>query len=226
MGCQDSRPLTTGAGVSIIPQMTARKRDNKVPPTHKPEGSRQGDPADGACQAEHTLADIRGKIKDFPRRPGVYLMKDAQGRVLYVGKAKNLRDRVGSYFQPSADLAQTRGPKIVEMAGKVVEVTYLECENEVDAILQEARLIKDVQPPYNSRQTDDKTFPYLEITTREDFPGVYVTRSPRARGTKLYGPFVSGADLRRVVQVLQRIFQFRTCHLEIKAAATPVVDGS
>ena len=162
------------------------------------------------------LHRIRAQVKDFPQSPGVYLMKAADGRVLYIGKAKNLRDRVGSYFQPAADLANTRGPWIAEMAGQVEDIAFIETPSEVDAILQEARLIKDIQPPYNSRQTDDKTFPYLEITTREDFAGVYITRAPRA-GTKLYGPFLSGADLRRVVQVLQRVFKFRTCHLEIRA---------
>lgn len=111
---------------------------------------------------------------------------------------------------------QSRGPKIVEMVEKVADIGYLECENEVDAILQESRLIKDIQPVYNTRQMDDKTFPYLEITRREDFPGLYITRSPRD-GSKLYGPFISSGDLRRVVQVLQRIFKFRTCNLEIKA---------
>jgi len=160
------------------------------------------------------LTRIRAQIKEFPTSPGVYLMKDADGVVLYVGKAKNLRDRTGSYFQPSADLHQSRGPWIAEMAEKVVEVAHLECDSEVDAILQESRLIKDIQPPYNSRQTDDKTFPYLEITLKEDFPGVYVTRQPR-KNSKLYGPFTSAGDLRRVVQVLQRVFRFRTCHLEI-----------
>ena len=164
------------------------------------------------------LSAIRLSIGRFPRSTGVYLMKDAQGRVLYVGKAKNLRDRVSSYFQPSADLLQSRGPKIVELIEHVAEVSYLESPGEVDAILHEARLIKDIQPPYNSRQTDDKTFPYLEITQREDFPGVYVTRTPRPSGSKLYGPFTRVGDLRRVVQVLQRVFRFRTCNLEIDSS--------
>ncbi len=160
------------------------------------------------------MTDIRETIRNFPQVPGVYLMKDAEGVVLYIGKAKNLRDRVGSYFQPSADLMQSRGPKIVELISKVVDVTWLECENDVDAILKEARLIKDIQPPYNTRQMDDKTFPYLEITRREDFPGVYVTRQPR-KGSKLFGPFTSVSELRRVLQILQRIFRFRTCNMEI-----------
>ena len=162
------------------------------------------------------MPSIRAQIKEFPQTPGVYLMKDAEGRVLYVGKAKSLRERVNSYFQPSADLLTTRGPKIVELVQKVAEVSFLDCDSEVDAILQEARLIKDIQPSYNSRQTDDKTFPYLEITPQEDFPGVYVTRQPHKK-SKLYGPFTNASELRRVVQVLQRVFKFRTCRLEIHA---------
>ena len=162
------------------------------------------------------ITRIRTQIKDLPQTPGVYLMKDADGVVLYIGKAKNLRDRVTSYFLPSADLLVSRGPKIVEMAQRVVDIGYLECENEVDAILQEARLIKDIQPAYNSRQMDDKTFPYLEITMPEDFPKVRITRNPQP-GSKLYGPFTSGYELRRVVQILQRIFKFCTCSLEIRA---------
>ena len=161
------------------------------------------------------ILHLRSQIKEFPQTPGIYLMKDADGRVLYIGKAKSLRERIISYFQPGADLLQSRGPRIAELVEKVVDVSYLACDSEVDAILHESRLIKDIQPPYNSRQTDDKTFPYLEITTQYDFPGVYVTRQPD-RKSKLYGPFTSVGDLRRVVQVLQRVFRFRTCRLDIE----------
>ncbi len=160
------------------------------------------------------FSKIRENIKKFPTGPGVYLMKDSTGTVLYIGKANNLRDRVSSYFQPSADLMGSRGPRIVDMAGKVTDIGFLECDSEVDAILKEARLIKDIQPYYNTRQTDDKTFPYLEITKSDDFPAVYITRNP-TEGSKLYGPFTSNHELRRVLQVIQRIFQFRTCHLEL-----------
>jgi len=153
------------------------------------------------------------KITDFPKQPGVYLMKDARGRVLYVGKAVDLRSRVGQYFQPSADL----GPKKEQMVAEVADVEFLPAESEVDALLTEARLIKDIHPRYNVRLTDDKTFPYLEITTREAFPGVYFTRTPSAKGTKLYGPFQSAAGLRTAVGELQKIFRFRTCRIEIAA---------
>jgi len=162
------------------------------------------------------IASLRAKIRRFPKAPGVYLMKDNRGRVLYVGKAKDLRSRVASYFQDSADLLNTRGPEIAHMAAQVVDIDFLECETEVDALLQENRLIKDIQPPFNERLRDDKTFPYLEITTREEFPGVYVTREPQIKGSKLYGPFTSAAGLRDAVNALQKVFKFRTCRLEIR----------
>ncbi len=162
-----------------------------------------------------SLQALLAKIRQLPKSPGVYLFKDAQGVVLYVGKAKDLRSRVSSYFQNSADLMRSRGPEIVKMIGLTVDVDFLDCETEVDALLKENRLIKDIQPPYNDRQRDDKSFPYLEITTSDDFPGVYVTRKPRIKGSKLYGPFVNTAGLREAVNSLQKVFQFRTCELEI-----------
>ena len=159
---------------------------------------------------------ILNKVKSFPTGPGLYFMKGPKDKVLYIGKAKNLRARVSSYFQKSSDLAATRGPKIVEMLGKVETVDFLETPNEVEAMLKEARLIKDIRPPYNTELTDDKTFPYLEITTGDDFPGVYMTRKPRAKGSRLFGPFASAKDLRAVLVELQKIFKFRTCSLDIR----------
>ncbi len=163
------------------------------------------------------ITRLREKIATFPKSPGVYLMKDRDGVVLYVGKARDLRARVSSYFQDAADLLATRGPRIEHMATMVEDIDFLECETEVDALLKESRLIKDIQPPYNERLKDDKSFPYLEITTGDDFPGVYVTRKPRAGGSKLYGPFLNPAGLRDAVNTLQRIFKFRTCELDIRA---------
>jgi excinuclease ABC subunit C len=160
---------------------------------------------------------IRKKTKDFPAGPGLYFMKDASDKVLYIGKAKNLRSRVASYFQQSSDLLSSRGPKIVEMVKKIASVDYIETAGEVEALLKEARLIKDIHPPYNSDLVDDKTFPYLEITTGDDFPGVYVTRKPRAKGSRLFGPFTSAKELRSILVDLQKIFKFRTCNLDISA---------
>ena len=160
--------------------------------------------------------NIRAKVSGFPTGPGLYFMKDEKDVVLYIGKANNLRSRAASYFQPSADLFASRGPKIVEMINKTVTVDYLETESQVDAVLQEARLIKDIRPTYNTSLVDSKTFPYLEITTRDEFPGVYITRNPKNARSKLFGPFTSVGDLRGVLVLLQKIFKFRTCKLDIR----------
>lgn len=152
------------------------------------------------------------KARSFPHAPGVYLMKDAAGRVIYVGKAKDLRSRAGSYFLAAA----AEDPRTSRLVQEIRDIDCLEAESEVDALLMEARLIKDLQPKYNKDLRDDKTFPYLEIYVREDFPRVGFTRQPRKRGTKLYGPFASASSLRGAIQVLQRIFRFRTCTLDIR----------
>jgi excinuclease ABC subunit C len=151
------------------------------------------------------------KVREFPQAPGVYLLKDAAGRVIYVGKAKNLRSRASSYFLRAAQ-EESRTARWVD---EIADADYIQCESEVDALLVESRLVKDIQPKHNRELKDDKTFPYLMITIREDFPRVEVTREPKQRGVKLYGPFTSVGALRGAVQVLQRIFKFRTCSLDI-----------
>src|SRR5262249_5509180 len=145
------------------------------------------------------------KVKQFPAAPGVYLMKDAQGRVLYVGKAKNLRNRAGHYFTKAA----ADDPRTADLVKLIADIDYVQAETEVDAVLMEARLVKDIQPRFNVELKDDKSFPYLQIRMREAFPRVEFTRMPRRHGVKLYGPFTSAKGLRMAVKVLQRIFQFR-----------------
>jgi excinuclease ABC subunit C len=151
------------------------------------------------------------KVKTFPAAPGVYIMKDALGRVLYVGKAKNLRNRASHYFSKAA-VADTRTADLVKL---IADVDFIPADSEVDALLLEARLVKDIQPRFNIDLKDDKSFPYLQIRTREDFPRVEFTRTPRRKGVKLFGPFTSAKSLRMAIQVLQRIFKFRTCGLDI-----------
>ncbi|MCZ6611324.1 MAG: excinuclease ABC subunit UvrC [Planctomycetota bacterium] len=163
---------------------------------------------------EDQLQRMAEKARGLPKTPGVYLMKDAGGTVIYVGKAGSLRSRVGSYFVPSVDL----GPKKQPMVDLVDDFDVIECEGEWEALLMEARLIKDTRPRFNSQLTDDKTFPYLAITMRDDFPGVYITRTPaesQFKGAKIYGPFTSVYALREAVQLLQRVFKYRTCTLDI-----------
>src|SRR5437763_2511964 len=132
------------------------------------------------------------KVKTFPTTPGVYLMKDAAGVVIYVGKAKNLRNRAAHYFTKAA----AEDPRTADLVRLIADIDYLEAESEVDALLLEARLVKDVRPRFNVDLKDDKTFPYLQIRIREDFPRVEFTRTPRRRGVKLYGPFTSARSLK------------------------------
>jgi len=157
------------------------------------------------------LQRLLEKARQLPKTPGVYLMKDDKGRVIYVGKSASLRDRVSSYFLPSTKLEFKEAP----MLEVVVDFEILDTESEVEALLAENRLIKDIQPRFNARLMDDKTFPYLQVTTGEDFPGVYVTREPAKKNVKLYGPFTSVYQLKEAVTHLQKAFKFRTCHLDI-----------
>jgi excinuclease ABC subunit C len=153
------------------------------------------------------------KVKAFPTTPGIYLMKDADGKVIYVGKAKSLRSRAGSYFNVQA--AADR--RTAELIKHIADIDFICCDTEVDALLKEARLVKDIRPRFNTDLKDDKTFPYLQIRIREEFPRVEFTRKPRRRGVKLYGPFTSARSLRAAIQVLQRVFKFRTCSLDIRS---------
>lgn len=187
-----------------------------------PEPAADQPPAWGSETRDERLARLLAKARALPAVPGVYLMKDHRGVVLYVGKAARLPARVSSYFLPSADL----GPKKQRMLDDVHDFDTLGCETEWEALLAENRLIKDIRPRYNAMLTDGKSFPYLVVTQREDFPRVYITRNPSGvrddgtedpliRGAKVLGPFVSPGALREAVQMLQRIFRFRTCSLDI-----------
>jgi len=165
----------------------------------------------GAFIMDDRLAKLLEKAKTLPKAPGVYLMKDSAGVVIYVGKSASLRDRVCSYFLPSTRL-EVRKAGLLD---HVVDFDVIQTDSEVEALLAENRLIKDIQPRYNARLLDDKTFPYVMVTTGEDFPGVYITREPRTQGVRLFGPFTSTGALKDALTLLQKAFKFRTCHLEI-----------
>ncbi len=174
---------------------------------------------------EDRLDRLLKKARSLSSVPGVYLMKDAQGTVVYVGKARTLPDRVSSYFVPSADLGFKKQP----LLDVVEDFDVIECEGEWEALLTESRLIKDLRPApkFNARLKDGKSFPYLVITQNEDYPRVFVTRNPSGAGdetltrllksAKVYGPFTNVGALREAVQLLQRAFKFRTCSIDIVA---------
>jgi excinuclease ABC subunit C len=162
-------------------------------------------------QMSARIENLLARARELPKTPGVYLMKDEKGRVIYIGKSASLRDRVSSYFLPSTKLEFKKQGLLDE----VIEFDILHADSEVEALLIENRLIKDVQPKYNARLLDDKTFPYLMVTMGDDYPGVFVTRVPHDKNAKLFGPFTSVAQLREAVTLMQRAFKYRTCHLEI-----------
>ncbi len=202
----------------------SQNRDDPDLPRPDAEGLLPADtpPAWGTESDTARLARLLKKSRNLPDLPGVYLMKDAKGIVIYVGKAARLPDRVSSYFVPSADLGFKKQP----MLEVVHDFEILTCEGEWEALLTENRLIKDIKPRFNVRLTDDKTFPYLVITQREDFPRVFVTRNPTGlqenrsiapemKGARIFGPFASAGALREAVGLLQRVFKFRTCRLDI-----------
>ena len=179
-----------------------------------PESAHQGEDSLPPVSRE----DLARKSRELPEGPGVYLFKDTSGLVLYVGKATSLRSRVGSYFTPSTDL----GPRKQPMLDLIQAVEVIETQGEWEALLVEARLIKDIQPKFNIQLKDGKSYPYLAITVRDTFPGVYVTRTPSDpafKSARVFGPFLSSGALREAVQVMQRIFRFRTCHLDIEEGA-------
>ncbi|MDP6542171.1 MAG: excinuclease ABC subunit UvrC [Phycisphaerales bacterium] len=158
------------------------------------------------------LAKFSSLLPDFP---GVYMMKDSAGTILYVGKAGSLKKRVGSYFRKSTVV----GPWKQGMLPEIDFVETIDCEDDWEALLLESRLIKDHRPKYNSMLLDGKTYPYIVVTIKDEFPGVFVTRSPRDkefRGAKLFGPFASSGALNNAVLFLQTVFKFRTCSLTIR----------
>nr|BAL57709.1 excinuclease ABC subunit C [uncultured Acetothermia bacterium]BAL59393.1 excinuclease ABC subunit C [Candidatus Acetothermum autotrophicum] len=151
---------------------------------------------------------MEAKLQNLPAEPGVYLLKDAQGEILYVGKAASLRDRVRSYFQTLTD------PKTQRLMQEVSDFEYIVTRTERDALLLEATLIKSHQPRYNIRLKDDKRYPYIKITD-EPFPRVEIARRV-ARDGKYFGPYTNSDAVRETIKILQKIFRLRTCALDIK----------
>ena len=157
------------------------------------------------------LERLKARIKDLPDRPGVYLHKNAEGDVIYVGKARNLRNRVGSYVVGKGDRDPFGNALVKEIEG----IDFVTTNNELEAILLENNLIKAHQPRYNVLLRDDKTYPYIKVTMSEDFPRVVFTRRlDRKKGDLFYGPFFAGTA-RRLLKLVADQFKLRSCDLEI-----------
>ena len=159
------------------------------------------------------------KLKEIPRSPGVYLHKDAAGKILYIGKAKNLRNRVRSYFQSSRTGDFSYGIKTVELVKQIADVEIIVTDNEVEAFILEATLVKQHQPYFNYKLKDDKSYPHLKLTINEPFPKCVITRRIQNDGALYFGPFLPASMARRTIDLINRTFQLRTCDIEIDGKA-------
>src|SRR5688500_4790758 len=156
------------------------------------------------------MADLKDKLKSLPVAAGIYLHKNADGKILYVGKAKNLRNRVRQYFQSS----RNQDAKTRRLVRTIADFEFIVVDNEVEALVLESNLIKKHKPRFNVLLKDDKSYPHLKLTS-EAFPKVVVTRRIERDGSNYYGPFLPAALARKTLNLVNRAFQLRTCEIEI-----------
>jgi excinuclease ABC subunit C len=159
------------------------------------------------------------KLKEIPRAPGVYLHKDSSGKIIYIGKAKNLRNRVRSYFQSGRTGDFSYGIKTDELVRQIADVEFIVTDNEVEAFILEASLVKKHQPYFNYKLKDDKSYPHLKLTVNEPFPKCIITRRIQNDGALYFGPFLPASMARRTIDLINRTFQLRTCDIEIDGKA-------
>ncbi len=149
------------------------------------------------------------RIRELPDKPGIYIFKDAAGKVLYVGKAKSLRKRASSY------LSRDHEPRLAAMVAEAVDLEFVVTDSEPEALLLENNWIKKKKPRYNVLLRDDKTYPYLKITLQDDYPRIAFTRRIRDDGAYYFGPFLPGGLARKAIKLIQKLFQIRVCRIEI-----------
>ncbi|HVA87032.1 MAG TPA: excinuclease ABC subunit UvrC, partial [Candidatus Saccharimonadales bacterium] len=154
-------------------------------------------------------------LKNLPDRPGVYLMKDVRGVVLYVGKAQSLRNRVRSYWQKQT--GPLEGHRIRAVVDRIADVEYTITDSVSEALLLENNLIKRFKPRFNVRLKDDKSYPYIKITMADDFPRVERTRKLVSDGSRYFGPYASASSVDESMNLIRRLFPFRTCTIDIRA---------
>lgn len=160
---------------------------------------------------------LRAKLATLPASPGVYLMKDRRGQVIYVGKAARLAPRVRSYFGSRDQL----DPKTRTLVGRIHDFDYVVTPTEKEALLLESQLVKEYRPRYNVRLKDDKRFPYLRLTVTEPFPRIDVVRQPREDGDEYFGPYTDAGAMRLTLKTLTSIFPVRTCSLDLPGESVP-----
>ena len=153
------------------------------------------------------MFDIQENLKNLPDRPGVYLHKDKNGEILYVGKALSLKKRVRQYFRAS----HKQDPKVKAMVSHIAEFEYIITETEMEALLLESSLIKRHMPKYNVLLRDDKTFPYIKVTLQEEWPRLIKTRKVKEDGARYFGPYTDAAAVNELIELLSAIYQLKRC---------------
>ncbi len=160
---------------------------------------------------------LQAILQSLPHKPGIYLHKDEEGHVLYVGKATSLYSRVRSYFGDPADL----GPKNRALVAKIRDIEYIVVGSEVEALILENEYIKRYQPKYNVRLRDDKNYPYIKVSLTEDFPRIYRVRSFRRDGNRYFGPYTSSGAVDATLDLMNKVFPYRTCRYDASTWAPP-----
>ena len=160
------------------------------------------------------MFDIDKHLKELPKEPGVYLMKDENEKVIYVGKAVNLKNRVSQYFQSS----KNHSSKVVSMVKNIKSFEYIITDSELKALILECNLIKEYKPKYNVLLRDDKTYPYIKITTNEDYPRILKTRKVLKDKCKYFGPYTNISSLNETLDIIKSIYPIRTCNIDIEKA--------
>ena len=153
------------------------------------------------------MFNFEEELKKLPHSPGVYLMRDSHDDIIYVGKAISLRNRVRSYFRESTN----KSPKIEKMVTKIARFEYIVTDSELEALILECNLIKEYRPRYNTMLRDDKTYPYICVTTSEEYPRLQMVRKMKKDKNKYFGPYTSGQAVRDTIELLQKLFRIRTC---------------
>ena len=157
---------------------------------------------------------IKQKLTILPKKPGIYFFKNAAGEVIYIGKARLLSDRVKSYFQPTSD------PKIQNILAETADIDYILTDSEREAAFLENNFIQQHQPKFNLRLKDDKSFPYLKLTVRERFPGIYFRRKVIENGAKYFGPFSPAHEARKIIHLINKYFRVRNCQEAVPGKRT------
>ena len=152
--------------------------------------------------------DVKEELKKLPNKPGVYIMRDSNDTIMYVGKAVNLHNRVRSYFRANIG----RGPQIDRMVEQIARFEYIVTDSELEALVLENNLIKEHCPRYNTLLKDDKTYPYIKVTVSEDYPRVLFSRLMKKDRSRYFGPFTSAAAVKDTIDLINKLYGLRTCN--------------